>query len=257
MRPIRSFVDAELIEGRQLELDDRATAHLTRVLRRRVGDRITLFDGRGKEAEAELITVERRGLCRVEIRTVVRVSRESPLRIELIQAIARGEKMDWVVQKATELGVAAIRPVFTERGEVRAQGSALLRKQQRWQEIAMGACEQSGRNLLPMIHAPVALADLATDAATRLMLDPAGATMLGSAVSGEPGHAGSTHVALAVGPEGGFGDQDRRLLQEAGFVAVMLGPRVLRTETAGLAAISVLQLLLGDFDHPAALDCAS
>jgi len=247
MRQIRTFLDAELIEGKELQLDERAAAHVVRVLRRRVGDRIHVFNGRGTEAEVELVAVERRGACRALIETVAMVNRESPVRIELIQAVARGEKMDWVVQKATELGVSAIRPVFTEHGEVRVEGKPRLRKQQRWQEIAIGACEQSGRNVLPAIHAPLALSELETAAATRLMLDPGGATALGSALFSGPGQAGSASVALAIGPEGGFGDQDRGVLRKAGFVAVTLGPRVLRTETAGLAAISVLQLLLGDF----------
>lgn len=258
MREIRTYIDAALAEGEELALDERAGGHVVRVLRRRIGDRITLFDGRGSEAEAELIAVERRGPCRVRIQSVAALDRESPLRIELLQAVARGEKMDWVVQKATELGVSSIRPVFTERSEVRAEGKALLRKQARWQEIAIGACEQSGRNVLPRIHPPIALSEVTTEAGLRLMLDPDGATALVSAVaeaSAEASDSGQATVAptislaisLAIGPEGGLGAQDREQLRRSGYVAVTLGPRMLRTETAGLAAIAVLQSLLGDF----------
>jgi 16S rRNA (uracil1498-N3)-methyltransferase len=252
MREIRTYIDARLTEGEALTLDERAAGHVVRVLRRRVGDLITLFDGRGIEAAAELIAIERRGPCRVRIVGVAAIDRESPLRIELVQAVARGEKMDWIVQKATELGVTSIRPVFTERSEVRAEGQALLRKQARWQEIAIGACEQSGRNVLPLIHAPVALVELATEAELRLMLDPDGATALAGVVSGATGKSGQTSIALAIGPEGGLGDQDRALLRRSGYAAVTLGPRVLRTETAGPAAIAVLQVLQGDFagDRP-------
>lgn len=253
MREIRTYIDARLAEGEALTLDERAAGHVVRVLRRRIGDRITLFDGRGTEAEAELIEIERRGPCRVRIGSVTAVDRESPLRTELVQAVARGEKMDWIVQKATELGVTSIRPVFTERSEVRAEGKALLRKQARWEEIAIGACEQSGRNVLPLIHAPVALAEVATEAELRLMLDPDGATALAGVVAGAELKAGRASIALAIGPEGGLGDQDRELLRRSGYAAVTLGPRVLRTETAGLAAIAVLQCLRGDFagDRPA------
>lgn len=248
MREIRTLIDAELRQNEELELDPRAAAHVVRVLRRKIGDRIVVFDGHGTEAEAELIAIERRGPCRVRIGTPRTIDRESPLKLELIQAIARGEKMDWVIQKATELGVAAIRPVFTERSEVHPKGQALLRKQQRWREIANAACEQSGRNTLPILHAPVALCQVVTAANVRLMLDLDGATRLARAVSAQPAGVDSNTVALAIGPEGGFGDQDRLLLHNSGFVAVTLGPRVLRTETAGLAAISVLQWLCGDFD---------
>lgn len=241
MREIRIFAEAELCEGVELELGERATGHLVRVLRRRVGDRFVLFDGRGKEAEAELVAVARRGPATARLVTVRAVDRESPFSIELVQALIRSEKMDWVVQKAVELGVTAIRPVLTERSEVRPDDSALTRKLERWRDIAIGACEQCGRNRLPDIHPPVALSALQFAAECRLMLDPGESNALTSL---EPRRCS---VALAIGPEGGFGERDRAQLRALGFRPVRLGPRVLRSETAGLAAIAVLQALFGDF----------
>ena len=240
MREIRIFDEAELVEGIELTLGERATGHLVRVLRRRVGERFTLFDGRGTEAEAELIEVPRRGSAVARLGAVRAIDRESQLGIELVQALARGEKMDWVVQKAVELGVAAIHPVLTERSEVRPDDGGLLRKQQRWREIAIGACEQCGRNRLPSITAPVPLSELRVEAGTRLMLDLDRSAPLAGIDRPDGG------VALAIGPEGGFGERDRVELHAAGFRAVRLGPRVLRTETAGPAAIAVLQTLFGD-----------
>ena len=238
MRTIRVFVDAILAPGREMELDPRAARHVVRVLRRRTGDRIALFDGRGNEAAAEIVRAHRQQGCSVRIDSVSSVDRESPQSLELIQSLAKGDKLDLIVQKATELGVFAIRPVVTGRSEVRPDTAD--RRLARWREIAINACEQCGRNVVPAIHAPVSLSDLACDSEQRLMLLPGAERSLGGieSVGGR--------VAVAVGPEGGLDGEDVSRLEEKGFAPVGLGGRILRTETAAIAAIAILQARFGD-----------
>ncbi|MGK7294679.1 MAG: 16S rRNA (uracil(1498)-N(3))-methyltransferase [Candidatus Wenzhouxiangella sp. M2_3B_020] len=229
---------APLEPGTELALDERAAHHVVRVLRRRTGDRVVVFDGRGVEAEAEIVAAHRRHGCQVRVIEAAPVSRESPLRVELVQAMAKGEKPDWVVQKATELGVAAIRPVITARGDVRPDDDR--RRLARWREIAVNACEQCGRTVLPEVHPVVELPDLEVDASERVMLVPGADIPLGEF------ELRDCRLAIAVGPEGGFDDADLELLARGDFAAVGLGPRVLRTETAGLAALAIVQTRFGD-----------
>jgi len=237
MREIRIHVDAELAAGAEHTLDARAAGHVARVLRRRPGDGLTLFDGRGREARAVIVEATRRGPVRVRVEAVADVDRESPLRIELVQGLARGERMDWVVQKAVELGVDAIHPVWMQRSEARtAAGAGRVR---RWREIVAAACEQSGRTRLPALGEPCPVEDLELRAACRLALQP-------GARGGLAGRAPGNAVALAVGPEGGLDERDLDALAGLGFEPVAFGPRVLRTETAGVAAIAALQALYGD-----------
>lgn len=238
MRVPRVHLAVALEPGTELALDDRAAHHVVRVLRRRTGDRLVLFDGRGVEAEAEIVAAHRRHGCRVRVIEAGPVSRESPLRVELVQAVAKGEKLDWVVQKATELGVAAIRPVITARGDVRPDDDR--RKLARWREIAVNACEQCGRTVLPEVHPVVELAGLDVEADDRVVLVPGADTMLAGF---EPVDRG---LAIALGPEGGFDEADLEILIRDRFTPVQLGPRVLRTETAGLAALAIVQARFGD-----------
>lgn len=239
MRIYRVFADMALRTGAELELPERAAHHLVRVLRHRVGDRITLFDGNGREASAEIVSAHRRHGCRVTVIEIADVSRESPLQIELFQGMSRGEKMDLVIQKAVELGVVMIQPVITERSEVRPDKSATSRLA-RWREITISACEQSGRAHLPQIHAPIRLEEIATEAATRLALEPEANAGLADV------SPAANSIAIAVGPEGGFSEHDMAQLSRHGFKPVRFGPRILRTETAGIAAVSALQVLYGD-----------
>lgn len=245
MREIRLFVDVPLAPGRELPLPQEASGHALRVLRLKAGDDVTLFNGDGREYRARLTNADPRGTS-VYIESVDAQERESPLRITLIQSLARGEKMDWIIQKATELGVARIWPVVSARSEVRLDSTRGEKRLDRWRAVAIAACEQCGRNVLPEISPPEALAASlsahpASDTETRWMLHPGGTTRLR--------HAGSAtaDVLLAVGPEGGFSDDDLHALRQAGFRALALGPRVLRTETAGLAAVAALQASYGDF----------
>ena len=166
---------------------------------------------------------------------------ESSLVVHLVQSVAKGDKMDWVVQKAVELGVTEIHPVLTEHGDVRLSGPRAEKRRIRWQEIALGACEQCGRARLPVVHAPVPLDQWNPPAAAGLLLDPAAEDTLS-------GFRPEGPVALAIGPEGGFGSSDRRVLDRAGYRPVRFGPRILRTETAGAAALAVLQSRFGDLD---------
>ncbi|MBW8823876.1 MAG: 16S rRNA (uracil(1498)-N(3))-methyltransferase [Xanthomonadales bacterium] len=244
MRLTRVHVDADLRAGSELELPETSAAHLARVLRLQVGDSCVVFDGRGHEADAQLVAIDKRG-ARVRIGAVCTPANESPLRITLLQGVARGEKMDLILQKGTELGVNAFVPVFSDRSEVKLDAARAAKRLEHWRGVVASACEQSGRALVPDVQAPVALANAlpALVPATRLLLDPVAAMNCRTAVT-----AGQPEIVLAVGPEGGWSPLDHSLLEARGFIGVRLGPRVLRTETAGLAAIAALQALHGDFD---------
>ncbi|PNS07486.1 16S rRNA (uracil(1498)-N(3))-methyltransferase [Solilutibacter silvestris] len=244
MRLTRVHVDAALREGDELALLETSAAHLTRVLRLQAGDACVVFDGRGFEADARLVAIDKRG-ARVQIGAVRRPDNESPLRITLLQGVARGEKMDLILQKGTELGVTAFVPVFSDRSEVKLDGARAAKRLEHWRGVVTSACEQSGRAFLPDVASPQPLANAmaALPAAARLLLDPVASMNCRSALA-----ANTRDVVLAVGPEGGWSPQDRSLLEAQRFLGVRLGPRVLRTETAGLAAIAALQALHGDFD---------
>ncbi|HSD73990.1 MAG TPA: 16S rRNA (uracil(1498)-N(3))-methyltransferase [Steroidobacteraceae bacterium] len=241
MRLTRIFVDEPLETGREQRLGAAAAAHVARVLRLGAGDELTVFDGRGGEYPATII--ESRGtLLRVRIGTHRDLERESTLRITLAQGVSRGERMDWVVQKATELGVAAIVPLITERSVVRLDTRQAGKRRAHWRAIVVAACEQSGRNRLPEVLVPQTLAhwlETAPRDEPRLLLDP-------TASSGMRARGAMSAVTLLIGPEGGLSPAERSLAMQAGFNALRLGPRVLRTETAAIAALSALQALQGD-----------
>lgn len=243
MRTIRIHVDAELSLAGELALPAPAAAHVARVLRLRAGDAVTLFNGDGRDYRSELAAVSPREV-RARVLEALTNHSESPLRIVLAQALARGEKMDWIVQKATELGVHEIVPLVTARSEVKLDEPRARKRLEHWRAVAISACEQSGRARVPVI-APVqplrAWLDALDEPEVRLALLPEGE--LAPRALGAP--AGG--AALAVGPEGGFDETDIASLRDAGFRALALGPRVLRTETAGIAAIAALQALYGDW----------
>lgn len=243
MRLTRVYVDIPLAVGARIALPDGAAGHLLRVLRAQVGDACVLFNGDGNDYDARIAAIGRREAS-VEILAVREVRNESPLRIVLVQGIARGEKMDWILQKATELGVAAVLPVSSERSEVRLDSSRADRRLAHWRSVVVSACEQSGRARLPQLMPPQPLATALPQlppASLRLLLDPQAALSLATLAP-----APDAGIALAVGPEGGWSPRDRDCLHAAGFSGVRLGPRILRTETAGIAAIAALQLRFGD-----------
>jgi 16S rRNA (uracil1498-N3)-methyltransferase len=242
MRTIRNHVDQPLAVGRTLVLPEDTTQHLLRVLRLGTGATVWLFNGDGHDYEARLLGTGKRG-AEAEVVGRRAVDVEAPLRITLAQGIARGEKMDLVLQKSTELGVAAFAPVVTERTEVKLDADRAGKRLAHWQGVVAAACEQSGRAVLPPVAEPVSLANYAAaeTATVRLVLDPRS----GTGIRDLPLPPGAT-VALVAGPEGGLSERDLATLKAAGFGGLRLGPRILRTETAGLAAIAALLALHGD-----------
>jgi 16S rRNA (uracil1498-N3)-methyltransferase len=243
MRLTRCFVPPPLAAGDTRLLPEQVAAHVARVLRARAGQSLTLFDGRGGEYDATILQIDRAGV-RVHVDLQRTVERESPLRVTLLQALARGERMDLIVQKATELGVAAILAWGAERSVVRLDEAGLARRCEHWRAIAISACEQCGRNQVPPIDAVADLASAcarADVASLRLLLAPEADRSLVSMAGRSPG------VSLIVGPEGGFSDAELALAAQQGFRCCRLGPRVLRAETAPLAALAALQAVAGDF----------
>lgn len=236
-----------LAPGAQVELPDQAAHHALKVLRMKVGDSVILFDGRGGEWRAELLTakVSSGETARVAIREFSAHDCESPLFVTLVQALPAGDKMDWVVEKAVELGVAAIQPVAAKRSVIRLSAERMAKRVAHWNAIAAAACEQCGRNhvpvVAPVLDLPQYLGGALAQNARRLLLAPEGTVALrAQAFPAEP-------VIVMVGPEGGWEAGELLAAQAAGFQAVKLGPRVLRTETAGLAVLAALQAQWGDF----------
>ena len=244
MRLTRVHVDLPLAVGARVALPDAAAGHLLRVLRAQVGDPCVLFNGDGHDYDARIVAIGRRDAA-VDVLAVRAVDNESPLRITLLQGIARGERMDWILQKATELGVAAVLPVSSERSEVRLDSTRAGKRLAHWRSVVVSACEQSGRARLPQLSPPQSLVAALPElpqATLRLLLDAQAGFSIATLAP-----AAQTAIVIAVGPEGGWSPRDRDDLQAAGFSGVRLGPRILRTETAGLAASAAMQLRFGDF----------
>lgn len=236
----RVYVPAALTTGSEISLPEGPARHITRVLRMGEGTPLVLFDGQGREAGVRLMAVGRKQtLARVE--AVWSGSGESPLSVHLGQAISKGDRMDYAIQKAVELGVAAITPLYTERGDVRLKGDREDKKLAHWQAVAASACEQSGRAVVPQVHPPVPLSAWLDERQEplRLMLHLA----TGNVFDRQERPAS---VALLIGPEGGLSESDIAAAQTAAFMPLTLGPRVLRTETAPVVALSLLQHYFGD-----------
>ena len=239
MRLSRFFIDAPLSLG-QHELPETQAHYIGRVLRHAVGDAVQLFDGSGQEYRGELIEVGKKSV-RVELTEQFSGLDESPLRVHLGQGLSRGERMDWAIQKATELGAAEITPIVSERCEVRLKDERADKRMSHWRQVAISACEQCGRSVLPRIHPPLLLADWLkqVDAELKLVLHPVAAPL--------QGHAKPGTLAFLIGPEGGLSEVEVQQATGAGFHPARLGPRVLRTETAPVVALAVAQQLWGDF----------
>lgn len=238
MRLSRFFISTPLSLG-QHELPEAQAHYIARVLRHTVGDAVQLFDGSGPEYLGQLIEVGKKTV-RVELTAQLPGHAESPLRVHLGQGLSRGERMDWAIQKATELGVAQITPIISERCEVRLKDERADKLLTRWQQVAISACEQCGRSTLPIIHPPMLLADWLqrVQADLKLVLHPV-AEPLAS-------HAKPQTLAFLIGPEGGLNDAEVAQAVRQNFHAARLGPRVLRTETAAAVALSLAQHLWGD-----------
>jgi 16S rRNA (uracil1498-N3)-methyltransferase len=242
MNAARFFVDMALEAGQRIALPDAVAHHALRVLRLRDGADIILFNGSGGEFAARLIVD--RASAQAEILSHDPVERESPLSITLVQAWIASDKLDWVVEKSVELGVNAIVLAPTRRSVVRLQGARLPRRVDHLREVARAACCQCGRNRLVTVTAvadlDTALKSSVADGRCGVLLDPTSGSELADAIGG-------ASYALAVGPEGGFDAAEVAAATRLGFRAMRLGPRVLRTETAALAAIATLQAAAGDF----------
>lgn len=243
MAPPRFFVSVELTPtsvGQTIELPAAAAHHAIRVVRLAVGDALTLFNGTGGEYAATLARAERNDV-HVHIESFDPVERESPLLVTLAQAIAANDAMDYALRKAVELGATSIQPLVTERSAPLPSGERGDKRLAHWKGIAVAACEQCGRNRIPRIAVPAPWSDwLAAWKGSGIVLVPGAAMSL--ATLSPP----TSPIALAIGPEGGFAEREIDAARNAGFRAVSFGPRVLRTETAAVAALAAMQALWGD-----------
>ncbi len=240
MKIPRFYEDQALQVGADLELGPDAASHVGRVLRMKVDEQIVLFNGKGGEYKALLREVSKKKV-RVELLECREENCQSSLVVDLGQVLSKGPRMDFVIQKATELGVHRITPLFSERCEVRLGKERAEKRMAHWRQVAISACEQSGRNLLPEIASPLDVSQWMRDveADAKWILHGSGESTLHC-------DGGVNSCAVAVGPEGGFSESEITGAKEFGFLVTALGPRTLRTETAPLAALSILQYLHGD-----------
>jgi 16S rRNA (uracil1498-N3)-methyltransferase len=241
MRRSRVYTSQPMESGLQIELTDSAGHYLSRVLRLTAGDSVILFNGDGSDYAAMIVEIQRQQVS-LRITDSKLSENESKLKITLVQAISRGERMDYSLQKATELGVHCIQPISSRRVEVHLDEKRLRKKLEHWQKVVISACEQSGRAVIPEVKTPVSLADwlASADDSLRVVLDPSAQSKLSQLPTTV------ADISLLVGPEGGFSEEELQDLASEGVMAVSLGPRVLRTESAGPAAIAVLQAIYGD-----------
>ena len=242
MRLTRIHLPQGLAQGTEVELPEAAAYHVARVLRLRPGAPLVLFDGSGRDFRGEISAIDGDRVA-VRVGAAAAGLPESPLAITLVQAVSRSERMDWTLQKATELGVRRIQPVLSSRSVVRLDERQAAKKLRHWQAIVAGAREQCRRSVLPEVRPPLGLAPYLSGSpreGQRLVLSPHGPASL----AGLPSAA--RRVELLIGPEGGLHDAELEAAGRSGFAPVRLGPRVLRTETAGLVALAVLQALWGD-----------
>jgi 16S rRNA (uracil1498-N3)-methyltransferase len=237
----RIHCELKLGPGAQFALAPEAAQHVAKALRLKAGDALVVFDGRGGEYEATIQRIEK---DRVDVKTGAwrEADLEPPLAVGLVQGVPEADKMDWIIQKATELGVAWIQPVTCERSVVRLSGERAARRESHWQRVAIAAAEQCGRSRVPDVRPTLAFVSWVAldERPARWLLDPQGPPMAGRPAPEAP-------FELVVGPEGGLSERERDLALARGGESVGLGPRVLRTETASLAALAAIHALWGDF----------
>ncbi len=239
----RIYQNTLLNVNSNVTLDEKASHHLARVLRVNVHDDIILFNGDGHEYPATITNITKKNVS-VDIKSKTICNRESPTDIYLAQGIARGEKMDFIIQKAVELGASKIFPLITERCNVRTTAEREEKRLRHWQSIVISACEQSGRNVIPELLPAQSLSDFISkiSADIKFVLTPHCDSSLSSVKLNTNGK-----IILLIGPEGGLSSQEIQLAMDHQYQALLLGPRVLRTETATIAALAVLQVTFGDF----------
>jgi len=257
MTPRFLLMPEQLLESARVELSAEAAHHAVRVLRLSAGAQIQVFDGAGRRASATVVRADR-GECSVEIDALITTTAATALTVVLLQGIAAADRMDWIIEKSIELGVSGVFPMMTHRSAVKLDPERATKRHQHWQRIAISACMQSGQDRLPTIEAPsparATFARLGSNMAEttlapntqRLILDPLAQEGLSQVVQSIDMNERTSWV-LAVGPESGFAPEEIEAASRAGFKAIRMGPRILRTETAGLAAIAALQALCGDF----------
>ena len=243
MRVPRIYQQAPISVEHLFDLDDEGAAHIGRVLRMGAGEHISLFNGDGYDYLAEIVDSGKKSVS-VKILSQAANETESPLHLHLGQVISRGDRMDFTIQKSVELGVNTITPLFSERCGVKLTGERLEKKIQQWQKIVISACEQSGRSHVPVVRAAMTVEQWCSEPsqALKLNLHPRAA----HGINGLTLSADSARVRLLIGPEGGLSNDEIRMTETHDFTDVLLGPRVLRTETAALTAITALQLKFGD-----------
>ncbi len=240
----RFYCPPPLPAGEKFELPAEAAHHAIRVLRLREGDPVEIFDGQGRAVQGVIDGVAGKRVIIGDLKPLAS-DRESPLPIMLAQSLTSSDKMDWIVQKATELGVKEIQPLDTERSVARLSAERAAKRLEHWQQVIVSACEQCGRNVLPRIHPPVDvmawLGGMRANAGTKLILLPEAAVTL-------KGLAAATHpLVLMIGPEGGFTKVEADCAIDCGFQSIRMGARVLRTETAAIAGLAAMQTIWGDF----------
>ena len=240
MRIPRIYHSSSIELQQTFYLDEEAANHVGRVLRMPINSDLVLFNGDGYNYQAKITAIDKK-----QITVIVSAKQdnpvESPLKIHLGQGISRGDRMDFAIQKAVELGVTEITPLFTERCGVKLEGERLAKRTQQWQKIVIAACEQSGRSIIPLVHTAISLPEwLAQDTKElKLTLHPRAKDTIKTLTAVK-------NIRLVIGPEGGFSDEEVSQTEQANFISILLGPRILRTETAALTTISALQLQFGD-----------
>ena len=240
----RFYVDAALAAGTSSALPEETVHHAVHVLRARPGEEVTLFNGRGGEYAAR-ISLIRKSRVELDVLEHRAVERESPLHVTLIQGVSSGERMEFTIRKAVELGVAEIRPVLAAGSVARPKGERAAGRQAHWQRIAVSACEQCGRNRIPVVHplSTVPCLPRLSEGTSAILLSPTVEQSFSQLLKEER----SLKFALAAGPEAGFTADEEAAFIRLGFIAAKLGSRILRTETAALAALAALNALRGDF----------
>ncbi len=241
MRIPRIYTPQDLIENSLIELDEAAANHVAKVLRMKTGRALFLFNGNTQSHfEANVASVERRSVS-IQLGKQIATQLESPLHIHLGQAISKGDRFEFAIQKAVELGVNEITPLWTEHCDVKLNDERLDKKMRQWRQIAIAACEQSGRDIVPVIHPAIQLEPWLSqvNADEKWVLDPRGASQKSAETA--------KRACILVGPEGGLSDSEVSLACDHSFKAKLIGPRILRTETAALTALCLMQDLWGDF----------
>ena len=255
MAPPRFYCPGKLAAGQVIELPVNVAHHASRVLRLKQGDSLILFNGAGGEFQAAIGNIGKNGVAAV-IEKYLDIERESPLVITLAQAVCTSEKMDWLVQKAVELGVSSIQPLDTKLSVVRLSGERAEKRMKHWQQVVISACEQCGRNRIPQVLPLISLADwLGTQINERKNLSDGTLSNLRFLLSPTakkglrdfPEVSTIPALTLLVGPEGGLTSEEETAALISGFISLRLGQRILRTETAALAAVAAIQMLWGDY----------